>query len=144
MGAVLELSPRRSFLSRSIDGPSPTLGRSIIKSAGGVHDRQQVDTYGSVLRQHATQFPDKLGCQDQKHEFHLFRNGTKEAADLANALTKMGCGHGDRFGVIAFNRVRMDGDLRGLRKGGQISVPLLFRLAGPEIQYILSTPVQKL
>ena len=92
---------------------------------------------GTVLREHAIHYPDLLGCQDKKKDF-TFREWNDRAARLANGLTKMGCGQGVRFAVLAFNRVEWMEIYAGSAKGGQVCVPLMFRLAGPEIEYIVN------
>jgi fatty-acyl-CoA synthase len=90
---------------------------------------------GTVLSRQAAQHPDKLGCQDKKKDF-TFKQWNDRSSRLGNALTQMGCGHGDRFAIIAFNRVEWMEMYAGCAKGGQIAVPIMFRLAGPEIEYI--------
>ncbi|MDQ7783336.1 MAG: AMP-binding protein, partial [Desulfomonilaceae bacterium] len=90
---------------------------------------------GTVLSRQADQSPDKLGCQDKVKEF-TFKEWNERSCRLGNALTDMGCGHGDRFAIIAFNRVEWMDMYAGCAKGGQIAVPIMFRLAGPEIEYI--------
>jgi acyl-CoA synthetase (AMP-forming)/AMP-acid ligase II len=92
---------------------------------------------GAVLRQQAVQYPDKLGCQDKNKDF-TFAQWNERSARLANALAGVGCGLQDRFAVIAFNRVEWMEIYAGCAKGGQICVPLMFRLAGPDIEYIVS------
>jgi acyl-CoA synthetase (AMP-forming)/AMP-acid ligase II len=92
---------------------------------------------GDVLTQHATHYPDKLGCQDKNKDF-TFKEWNERSCRLANGLTDMKCGHTDRFAVIAFNRVEWMEIYAGCAKGGQICVPLMFRLAGPEIEYIVN------
>jgi acyl-CoA synthetase (AMP-forming)/AMP-acid ligase II len=92
---------------------------------------------GTVLRQQAIQFPDQLGCQDKKKDF-TFAQWNKRSCRVANALKSMACGHGDRFAVIAFNRVEWMEIYAGGAKGGQVAVPLMFRLADPEIDYIVN------
>jgi acyl-CoA synthetase (AMP-forming)/AMP-acid ligase II len=92
---------------------------------------------GSVLSQQAVHFPDKLGCQDKIKDF-TFKQWNERSCRLAHALTDMGCQYGDRFAVIAFNRVEWMEIYAGCAKGGQICVPLMFRLAGPEIDYIVN------
>ena len=84
---------------------------------------------GTVLREHADHYPGQLGCQDKKKEF-TFREWNERSVRLANALAKMGCGQGVRFAVIAFNRVEWMEIYAGAAKGGQVCVPLMFRLAG--------------
>ena len=92
---------------------------------------------GTVLSQHAVHYPDKLGCQDKNKSF-TFKEWNERSCRLGNALTDMGCGHGDRFAVLAFNRVEWMEMYAGSAKGGQICVPLMFRLAAPEIEYIMN------
>ncbi len=92
---------------------------------------------GTVLSQMATNYPDNLGCQDKKKDL-TFKQWNERSRRLANALTSMGCGHQDRFAIIAFNRVEWMEMYAGCAKGGQICVPLMFRLAGPEIDYIIN------
>jgi acyl-CoA synthetase (AMP-forming)/AMP-acid ligase II len=92
---------------------------------------------GTVLSQHALHYPNKLGCQDKKRDF-TFREWNERSCRLGNGLTDMGCSHGDRFAVIAYNRVEWMEMYAGCAKGGQICVPLMFRLAAPEIEYIVN------
>lgn len=91
---------------------------------------------GTVLGRHAEQFPDKLGCQDKNRDLS-FKEWNERSCRLANALAALGCAHGDRFGVIASNRVEWMEIYTGSAKGGQITVPIMFRLAAPEIAYIV-------
>jgi acyl-CoA synthetase (AMP-forming)/AMP-acid ligase II len=92
---------------------------------------------GTVLSQHAAHFPDLLGCQDKKKDF-TFKQWNDRSCRLSNGLTQMGCSHGERFAILAFNRVEWMEMYAGAAKGGQIAVPLMFRLAGPEISYIVN------
>ncbi|MBI5249401.1 MAG: AMP-binding protein [Desulfomonile tiedjei] len=92
---------------------------------------------GTVLRQQATHYPHKLGCQDKKRDLS-FNEWNDRSCRLGNGLTDMGCGHGDRFAVIAYNRVEWMEMYAGCAKAGQICVPLMFRLAAPEIEYIVN------
>src|SRR5512135_3072775 len=92
---------------------------------------------GSLLSQMAIQFPDKLGCQNKKKDF-TFMQWDERSCRLGNALTAMGVGPGDRFGVLAFNRVAWMEIYAGCAKAGQVSVPLMFRLAAAAIDYIVN------
>jgi len=85
----------------------------------------------------AEQYPDKLGCQDKNKDF-TFKEWNERSCRLANGLSTMGCGHGDRFAIVAFNRVEWMDIYAGAAKGGQIAVPIMFRLAAPEIAYIVN------
>jgi len=90
---------------------------------------------GTVLSRQAEHYPEKLGCQD-KIKSLTFKEWNDRSCRLADGLAMMGCGHGDRVAVIAFNRVEWMEIYAGCAKGGQICVPIMFRLAGPEIEYI--------
>jgi fatty-acyl-CoA synthase len=92
---------------------------------------------GTVLTQQAVHYPEKLGCQDKRKQF-TFAQWNERSCRLGNGLKSIGCGHGDRFAVIAFNRVEWMDIYAGCAKAGQICVPLMFRLAGPEIEYIVN------
>ena len=92
---------------------------------------------GVVLSRQAEQYPDKLGCQDKNRDF-TFSQWNERSCRFANGLSDIGCKHGDRFAVIAFNRVEWMEIYAGSAKGGQVSVPIMFKLAGPEIEYIVN------
>jgi acyl-CoA synthetase (AMP-forming)/AMP-acid ligase II len=92
---------------------------------------------GTLLTQQAIQFPDKLGCQDKNKDF-TFAQWNERSCRFGNALSNLGCKQGDRFATLAFNRVEWMEIYAGCAKAGQIAVPLMFRLAGPEIEYIVS------
>ena len=67
-----------------------------------------------------------------------FKELNERANRLANYMKELGVGHGDRVGVLAFNEAEFYDLLFGLGKIGAILVPVNYRLAGPEIQYILT------
>ncbi len=92
---------------------------------------------GKVLSMMARKYPDKLGCQDKSKDF-TFSQWNERSCRVGNALSLVGCGYGDRVAIIAFNRVEWMDIYAGCAKGGQIAVPLMFRLAAPEIQYIVN------
>ncbi|MFZ5632464.1 MAG: class I adenylate-forming enzyme family protein [Bacillota bacterium] len=92
---------------------------------------------GAVLRMNATNYPDKLGCQDKYRSF-TFREWNERSCRLADALGEMGVGHGGRVAVMAYNRVEWMEIYAACAKGGQIAVPIMFRLAPPEFQYIIN------
>ncbi len=92
---------------------------------------------GTVLSQMASHYPDKLGCQDKNKDF-TFKQWNDRSCRLANALAERGCAYGDRVAIIAFNRVEWMEMYSACAQGGQVAVPLMFRLAGPEITYIVN------
>jgi fatty-acyl-CoA synthase len=92
---------------------------------------------GTVLKMNAINYPDKLGCQD-KHKSFTFKEWNERCCRLANALTKKGVGHQDRFAILAYNRVEWLDIYISCGKGGQVMVPLMFRLAPPDFGYIIN------
>ncbi len=92
---------------------------------------------GTLLKVNALNYPDQLGCQDKFKSF-TFKEWNERACRLADALKNMGVGYGERFAVIAYNRVEWMEIYAACAKGGQIAVPIMFRLAPVEYDYILN------
>jgi fatty-acyl-CoA synthase len=92
---------------------------------------------GTVLKMNAINYPNKMGCQD-KHKSFTFKEWNERCCRLANALTKKGVGHQDRFAILAYNRVEWLDIYVSCAKGGQVMVPLMFRLAPPDFEYIIN------
>jgi len=92
---------------------------------------------GTVLKMHALNYPDKLGWQDKVREYS-FRQWNARACRLANGLRSLGVAYQDTFAVIAYNRGEWMDIYAACAKGGQVTVPVMFRLAGPEIEYIVN------
>ncbi|MEW6188225.1 MAG: AMP-binding protein, partial [Thermodesulfobacteriota bacterium] len=92
---------------------------------------------GTVLKMNAINFPEKLGWQDKSREF-TFREWNDRSCRLADGLNRLGVCLKDRFAVLAYNRGEWMDIYAGAAKGGQIVVPLMFRLAGPDIEYIVN------
>jgi fatty-acyl-CoA synthase len=92
---------------------------------------------GTVLKMNAINYPERLGWQDKSKEYS-FSAWNKRACRVANGLKDLGVGHKDPVAVIAYNRGEWMDIYAGCAKGGQITVPVMFRLAGPEIEYIVN------
>ena len=92
---------------------------------------------GTVLKMNAINYPDRLGWQDKVREY-TFAAWNERACRLADALKTVGVSHRDTFAVIAFNRGEWMDIFAGCAKGGQVIVPIMFRLAAPEIEYIVN------
>ncbi|MCP4664824.1 MAG: AMP-binding protein [Deltaproteobacteria bacterium] len=90
---------------------------------------------GTILKMNAINYPDKLGWQDKNRECN-FKEWNDRTCRLANGLKDLGVGYKDTFAVIAYNRGEWMDIYAACAKGGQISVPVMFRLAGPDIEYI--------
>jgi acyl-CoA synthetase (AMP-forming)/AMP-acid ligase II len=92
---------------------------------------------GTVLKMNALHRPNDLGWQDKDREV-TFARWNERACRVGNGLGRLGAGKGDRIAVLSYNRGEWMDLYAGCAKGGQIVVPLMFRLAGPEIEAIVS------
>ncbi len=92
---------------------------------------------GVALKMNARNYPDKLGCQDKVKSF-TFKEWNERSCRLAAALKDMGVGYGERVAVIAYNRVEWMEIYAACAKGGQIAVPVMFRLTPREFEYIVN------
>lgn len=92
---------------------------------------------GTILKMNAINYPDQLGCQD-KHKRFSFKEWNERSCRLANALADRGVGYQDRFAILAYNRVEWLDIYVSCAKGGQIMVPLMFRLTPPDFEYIIN------
>jgi fatty-acyl-CoA synthase len=61
----------------------------------------------------------------------------ERASRLANAMLGLGLARGDRVAVLAYNSIEWLEIYAGLCRAGLVAVPLNFRLAGPEVAYIV-------
>lgn len=92
---------------------------------------------GGFLTRRSRITPDREGlvCEGVRRTYQDLND---RANRLANAMTALGIEHGDRIGILAFNEPEYYDMYFGLGKIGATLVPVNYRLAGPEIQYILS------
>jgi acyl-CoA synthetase (AMP-forming)/AMP-acid ligase II len=67
-----------------------------------------------------------------------YKDLNDRANRLANAMKDLGIGHGDRVSILALNEPEYYDMYFGLGKIGATLVPVNYRLAGPEIKYVLS------
>jgi fatty-acyl-CoA synthase len=91
---------------------------------------------GDVLAMHARLSPGKIGARDLTREM-TFRTWYARACRLANGLTGIGLGKGDRVCVLAHNCVEWLEIYAAAALSGLVAVPINFRLVGPEIAYIV-------
>ena len=92
---------------------------------------------GTVLKMNALNYPDKLGCQDKNKSF-TFKEWNERSCRLARALENMGVGYGERVAILSYNRVEWMEIYAACAKGGQVAVPVLFRLTPAEFEYIVN------
>jgi fatty-acyl-CoA synthase len=81
-------------------------------------------------------FPERVGASDEARSL-TFQNWNSRACRLANGLLSLGLQRGDRVGVLAYNCVEWLEIYAAGAKAGLILVPINFRLAAPEVGYIL-------
>jgi acyl-CoA synthetase (AMP-forming)/AMP-acid ligase II len=94
-------------------------------------------TAKDVLRVNAFKWPDKVGIKDL-YKAYTFKQWNERACRLANALADLGMKKGDRFAVLGYNCVEWLEFYAAAAKGGFLCVPLMFRLAAPEMEYIIN------
>ena len=92
---------------------------------------------GTLVKMNAINYADRLGWQDKNKEF-TFKEWDDRACRVAHGLSDLGVGFQERFAVLAFNRGEWMDIYAGCAKGGQIIVPVMFRLAPPDIEYIVN------
>lgn len=92
-------------------------------------------TAKDVVRVNALKYPNKIGAKDLNKSF-TFKEWNERSCRLANALADLGLKKGDRFAVLAYNCVEWFDIYTAAAKGGYICVPLMFRLAAADMEYI--------
>ena len=86
-------------------------------------------------RARLTPYLEGLVCDDIRR---TFADLNTRANQLARAMQKLGVQAGERVAVLALNEPQYFDLFFGLGKMGAVLVPVNYRLAGPEIQYIVS------
>jgi acyl-CoA synthetase (AMP-forming)/AMP-acid ligase II len=94
-------------------------------------------TAKDVLRVNAFKYANKVGIKDLNKSY-TFKEWNERTCRLANALADLGLKKGDRFAALGYNCVEWMEIYAVAAKGGFIVVPLMFRLAAPEMEYILN------
>lgn len=94
-------------------------------------------TAKDVLRVNAFKWKNKTGIKDLNKSF-TFEQWNERSCRLANALSGLGMKKGDRFAVLGYNCVEWMECYAAAAKGGFICVPIMFRLAAPEMEHILN------
>ncbi len=93
-------------------------------------------TLGQTLSAQARLQPDRIGARDLERAM-TFLEWNRRACRLANALAGLGLAKGDRVAVLAYNCVEWTEIYAATAKAGLVAVPINFRLAGPEIRFIV-------
>lgn len=90
-----------------------------------------------ILRMYAIRTPKKVATLDMNRTL-TFGDWNKRANKLANALSALGLKKGDKVAVIAYNCIEWMEIYAACAKGGFIAVPVMFRLAPPEMTYVIN------
>ena len=94
-------------------------------------------TAKDVVRVGAFKWPNKVAIKDLNKSF-TYKQWDERSCRLANALAAQGLVKGDRFAALAYNAVEWMEIYAAAAKGGFVCVPIMFRLSGPEMEYIVN------
>lgn len=103
-----------------------------------------IETLGDITRAHATSLPDKAALTfveaslADEHRVWSFADLDREANRIANALLAIGIGPGQRIAYLDKNAPEYFLYLLGGAKVNAVSVAVNWRLAVPEMEYILN------
>ena len=97
---------------------------------------------GEKLKQNADEFPDKVAViwEDKKVTYKELND---RAARLANALISLGLQPGENVGVMLRNIPEYLVVICGLIKAGLTHVPINWRFAAPEVEYVINNSKSK-
>ena len=90
------------------------------------------------LRVNAFKWPNKIGDQGLVQGSRRSNSGMRDRAGWPMRSADLGMKKGDRFAVLAYNCVEWMEIYVAAAKGGFICVPLMFRLAPVEMEYIIN------
>ncbi|MCC6559683.1 MAG: AMP-binding protein, partial [Polyangiaceae bacterium] len=90
-----------------------------------------------ILSAGAALHPDRVAVKDLTRALS-WRQWDDRVTRLANALLGIGLRRGDRVAVLAFNRVEWMEIYTAAARAGLVAVPVNFRLAPPEIAWIVN------
>ena len=91
---------------------------------------------GEIVSTNASLFPEKQGARDLTRSM-TFLQWNDRSCRLANGLIGLGLAKGDRVAILSYNCLEWLEIYAAIAKAGLVAVPLNFRLAGPEIRYIV-------
>ncbi|HET7718129.1 MAG TPA: AMP-binding protein, partial [Bauldia sp.] len=96
----------------------------------------QMPHLGEITATNARLFPQKLGASDLSRSM-TFQQWNERSCRFANGLIGLGLTKGDRVAIFAYNCLEWLEIYAAVAKAGLVAVPLNFRLAAPEIRYII-------
>ncbi len=93
-------------------------------------------TLAESVAAHARTQPGKIAARDSRRSL-TYAQWDERATRLANGLLGLGLRKGDRVALLAYNAIEWLEIYVALARAGLVAVPINFRLAGPEIAYIV-------
>ena len=93
-------------------------------------------TLSESVASHARTQPRKTAVRDGSRSLD-YAQWNERASRLANGLLGLGLQKGDRVALLAYNAIEWLEIYVALARAGLVAVPINFRLAGPEIAYIV-------
>jgi long-chain acyl-CoA synthetase len=100
-------------------------------------DHARLRTLGDVPRYHSEVRGDRVAFEFEGRAL-TYREFERHVNQVANGLAAAGVAHGDRISYLGKNSDRYFELLFGAAKLGAVMTPINWRLAGPEIAYILT------
>ena len=92
---------------------------------------------GELVARNARKYPDKLALKMGERSL-TYSQWNLRVNKLANAFTEIGIRHDDKVALLLYNGIEILDCYFALAKLGAVSVPVNFRLAGPEIVYVVN------
>ena len=92
---------------------------------------------GQIQKLNAKKFKDTVALMDQDRSF-TYPAMNRRVNQLAHSLTALGLQKGDKVAVFLENCIEIVELFLATAKTGIIMVPINFRLAGPEVEYIVN------
>ncbi|HET9823564.1 MAG TPA: AMP-binding protein [Burkholderiaceae bacterium] len=93
-------------------------------------------TLSESVAAHARTRPHKVGARDSRRAL-TYAQWDERASRLANGLLALGLEKGDRVALLAYNALEWLEIYVALARAGLVAVPVNFRLAPPEVAYIV-------
>jgi long-chain acyl-CoA synthetase len=105
--------------------------------ANPVHTSEASMILGALLTRAAERWPNREALIDEQGRSFTYRAWNARVNQLANALTRLGIGHGDRVAFYLRNVEALVSAYMATQKLGIVAVPVNFRLSAGEIAVIM-------
>ena len=92
---------------------------------------------GQQFKLNAKKYPDKVSLKDRQRSF-TYPETNRRVNQLANGLLSLGLTKGDKVAVLLENSIEIVEVFLATAKTGLVIVPINFRLAAADIEYIVN------